>query len=449
MRTLCIFLMLILRAASASGQGFDLNVPFTQFTLHNGLNVILHEDLSTTFVTVDVWYHVGSARDAVGQTGLAHLFEHLMFRGSANVPEGGALQEWLGGGETGHDFTSYDETVPSHALELALFLESDRMGHLVDAMSPGKVDAEREVVKNERRQIYENPPYGLALHTFFENLFPRDHPYHRPIVGYMDDLTAASYEDVVRFYRTYYSPNNASLVVAGNIDIEETRGLVEKWFGDIPGGPPVIPIEAQPAILTDERRVVLEDRVQLPRLYIVWQTPPAFNPGNAEMKILADLLANGKTSRLHRSLIDERQVAQDVEVYQWDLALSSVLWISVTARPGYTLTELEAVIEEEIRRLHIEPPTALEVQRAVSQHETAFLDRMERLNEKAYQLNRYYLYTGTPGYFNEDLARFTTIQPGEVQAVARRYLTGNRVVLSVVPEGKAELAAVPQRQPTQ
>jgi zinc protease len=445
MKLVWISLLLCLCAVPAQAQDVDVHVPYTWFTLANGLNVILHEDHSTGFVAVNMRYGVGSAREMVGRTGLAHLLEHLMLEGSRHVPEG---REWLesagslgGDASTGQDFTSYEVVVPAHALELALFIESDRMGYLFDGTSPRKLDVQREVVKNERRQIYENQPYGLALFEFFESLFPADHPYHRPIGGYVDDLVSISFEDVESFHRKYYGPNNASLVIAGSIDIEETRRLVERWFGEIPSGPPVRPVEVLSPALNEERRIVQEDRVQLPRLYMVWQTPPAYGPGNAEVKILSDLLANGNASRLRQRLIDTSQIAQDVQAYQWDLGLSSVLWISATARPGHTLAELEGVIEDEIRRLHQEPPTAREVQRAVNKHEAAFLDQLQSVHAKADQLNAYWFHTGTPDYFGPDLLRFTSIGPDDVQAAARRYLTTSRVVLSVVPQGRLDLAA--------
>ncbi|HEV3483870.1 MAG TPA: pitrilysin family protein, partial [Vicinamibacterales bacterium] len=266
----------------------SLQVPYTAFTLPNGLRVILHEDHTVPMTTVNVWYHVGSAREKPGRTGFAHLFEHLMFEGSGHVKEGefDTLLEAAGGrnnGSTNTDRTNYFIELPSNALELALFLESDRMGYLLDAMTPTSVDGQRDVVKNERRENYENAPYGMASIVLDEMLYPEKHPYRWPTIGHMEDLTAASYEDVVEFFKTYYAPSNASLVIAGDIDPVRTRALVEKWFADVKGSAaPVPPIEHPPAVLTEVKRKTIQDRVQLPRLYLSWLTPAHLRPGDAE-----------------------------------------------------------------------------------------------------------------------------------------------------------------------
>ncbi|MFQ5747517.1 MAG: M16 family metallopeptidase [Gemmatimonadota bacterium] len=448
--------LLFLFASPAGAQETSLRVPYTQFKLPNGLNVILHEDHSTPFVSVNLWYHVGSGREKPGRTGFAHLFEHIMFEGSGHVPEG-KFDEWLEGaggsnnGSTTPDRTNYYEDVPSNALELALFVESDRMGWLLDAMTPGKVDGQRDVVKNERRQSYENRPYGMAFPTIGEALAPEDHPYHWPTIGYMDDLTAAGYDDVVGFFRRYYGPNNASLSIAGDIDPERTRGLVEKWFGEIPSGPPVPPLGAPPMWLDHEKRVVLEDRVQLPRLYLAWPSPAYYAPGDAEMDVLASILTSGKTSRLYKRLVYDMQIAQDVSAFQFSRQLASSFIVIATARPGHSLGELEAVIREEIDRLKAEPPAEREVQRAVNQFEAGFLDQLERVGGfggKANQLNHYYFHTGDPDYFNEDLSRYRALGPDDIQAMTRRYLRDDgRLVLSIVPEGQPGMA-VPERELT-
>jgi zinc protease len=441
---------LLLLWSVAVAQEIRLTVPYTRFTLPNGLNVILHEDHTLPTVSVNVWYHVGSGREKPGRTGFAHLFEHIMFEGSGNVPEG-KFDEWLeaaGGdnnGSTNPDRTNYFEDIPSNALELALFLESDRMAYLLNAMSPQKVDGQRDVVKNERRQSYENRPYGMASIILNENLYPPDHPYHWPTIGYMEDLTAASYTDVVEFYKKYYGPNNASLCIAGDIDPTKTKALVEKWFGEVPRGPHVPPMNPATAMLTEEKRLVYEDRVQLPRLYVVWHSPPLFAPGDAELDVLASVLAGGKNSRLYKRLVYELQIAQDVSSSQQSTALGSTFWIVATARAGHSLAEVEKVIQEEINKIRAEPPALREVQRAVNQYEAGFLGRLERIGGfggKADQLNSYYFHTGNPDYFNEDLSRYTALDPSDIQTVAQTYLKdGARVLLSVVPQGKKELAA--------
>ncbi|MBI4499681.1 MAG: insulinase family protein [Gemmatimonadetes bacterium] len=439
-----------LGSTGMQAQDVRIDVPYTQFVLPNGLNVILHQDHTTPTVSVNVWYHVGSAREKPGRTGFAHLFEHIMFEGSGHVAEGN-FDQWLeaaGGnnnGSTANDRTDYWEDVPRNALELALFLESDRMGYLLQSMSPAKVDGQRDVVKNERRQSYENQPYGMASIALSENLYPANHPYHWPTIGYMDDLTAASYQDVVGFFKSYYGPNNASLAIAGDIDPAKTRVLVEKWFGDVPPGQPVAVQPTPAAVLAEEKRVVMEDRVQLPRLYMAWLTPGLLQPGDAEMDVLANVLGGGKNSRLYQRLVYDLQIAQDVSAFQLSSELGSAFRITATARPGHTLSELEQEIQEELDRIKRQPPSARELGRAVNQYEAGFLDQMEQVGGfggKADQLNHYYTYTGNPDYFNEDLSRYQALDPADVTAMAARFLRDDaRVVLSVVPQGKPELQA--------
>ncbi len=426
--------------------------PYEHFTLENGLNVILHRDASTPLISTNIWYHVGSAYEKPGRTGFAHLFEHLMFEGSKHVPEG-KIDEWfesVGGspnGSTTNDRTNYMQTFSRNGLELALFIESDRMGFLLDAMTPEKVDGQREVVKNERRQSYENRPYGLAWETLSKNLYPPDFPYHWPVIGSMEDLSAATYEDVVSFFKTYYTPNNASLVIAGDIDLETTPALVEKWFGEIPAGPKVRPLYAPPPALDVEKRLVMEDRVQLPRLYMTWITPPAYQPGNPVADLVAELLAGGKNGRLYERLVYDLQIAQDVFAFQDAKKLSSEVYIIATARSGHTLDELRAVIDEEIARLAVEPPTEREMGRVVNQYETTFLESLEMLAQKADQFNAYFYYTRNPDYFNEDLSRLKALSPNDVSAFVQTYLRPDRrVVLSIVPQGKTDLA-VPHSLP--
>ncbi len=433
----------------AAAQDAPIEVPYTRFTLPNGLTVLLHEDHAIPMVSVNVWYHVGSAREVPGRTGFAHLFEHIMFEGSGHVPEGDfdLLLEAAGGdnnGSTNTDRTNYWENVPSNALELALYLDSDRMGYLLDAMSPDKVDGQRDVVKNERRQSYENRPYGMASIVLLESLYPEGHPYHWPTIGSMEDLSAASYQDVVDFHKRYYVPNNASLAIAGDIDTEEARALVTKWFSDVPRGASVAPIDPPAAALDGEKRLILEDQVQLPRLYECWLSPAFYTPGDAQLDVLAGVLAGGKNSRLYKRLVYDLQIAQDVTAFQQSRALGSQFCIVTTARSGHGLTELETVVQEEIDRLVAEAPAEREVQRSVHQFEASFLDSLERIGGfggKADQLNAYYTLTGDPDWFQEDLARYKALAPSDIQAAAATYLNGDRVILSVVPEGRRELAA--------
>src|SRR4051812_6794960 len=420
-----------------------IQLPYTQFTLPNGLHVILHEDHSVPVVSVNVWYHVGSARERTGRTGFAHLFEHLMFMGSGHVKPGD-FDSWLemtGGtnnGSTENDRTNYWINVPSNALELALFLESDRMGYLLDSMTPQTVDAQRDVVKNERRQSYENRPYGMAELTLGEMLYPEGHPYHWPVIGYMPDLTAASYDDVVAFFKKYYAPSNASLSIAGDIDPAATRKLVEKWFADVKPGPPVEPMTIPGVMLTSVQKKTLTDRVQLPRLYLAWLTPRHLEPGDAALDVVSDVLAGGKNSRLYKRLVYDMQIAQDVSATQNSQALSSYFLIEATPRPGHTVEELQKVIDEEIAKLKQDAPSDHDVQRALNQIESSFYSRMERVGGfggKADQLNAYYTNTGDPDWFNEDLARYRALSPSDIRAAAELFLPADRrVELTVMPE---------------
>lgn len=444
-----ILMVLILLCGFTIAQEKQISIPYTRVVLPNGLNVLLHEDHTVPMVSVNIWYHVGSGNEKPGRTGFAHLFEHLMFEGSKNVPEG-KFDEWLeavGGnnnGSTNTDRTNYWENVPSNALELALFIDSDRMEYLTDVMTQEKLDGQRSVVKNERRQSYENQPYGLSWEIISKNLYPENHPYNWTTIGSMDDLNAASLEDVMEFFRLYYAPNNASLSIAGDININETIKLVEKWFGEIPRGKPVPPIDPPAAKLTDEKILLNEDNVQLPRLYMTWITPAYYNPGDTEMDLLARIFSAGKDSRLYKRLVYELQIAQDVIAFQNSNKLSSEFFIIATAKAGHNLTELKNVIQEEIDKIKSEPPSERELQKVVNQAEAEFLDKLESIGGfggKADLLNQYYFYTGNPDYFNEDLNRYKGIGISDISAMAQTYLSDNgRVILSVVPKGKTELA---------
>jgi zinc protease len=424
-----------------------LEVPYRQVTLSNGLTVILHRDTSVPIVGVNVWYHVGSANERPGPPGFAHLFEHLMFEGSGHVKEGefDTLLESAGGdnnGSTENDRTNYIINVPSNALELALFLESDRMGYLLDTMSPARVNGQRDVVKNERRQSYDNRPYGVASLAIDEMLWPDGHPYHWPTIGSMEDLSAASYDDVVGFFKKYYVPNNASLVIAGDIDLDRAQALVEKWFGSIPRGAPVEPVVPPAAALTGVTMKTLTDRVQLPRLYLGWLTPRLYAPGDAALDMAAYVLAGGKNSRLYKRLVYDTQMAQDVYAVQQSAVLGGSFLVVATARPGTQIADMKKIIDEEIDRLRREPPDERELARAKNQIEASFYRQMERVggfNGKAEQLNSYFTNAGgDPDYFAEDLARYTSLSPSDVRAVVSRWLPLDR---------RVELIVQPEKQP--
>src|ERR1700674_1376314 len=426
MKIPALIVALALSAPAMAQSSKPIELDYTQLTLANGLPVIRHEDHSVPVVSVDVWYHVGSAREVTGRTGFAHLFEHLMFMGSGHVKPG-ELAEWL-----------QDAGGTHNALDLALFLEADRMGSLLVSMTPQAVDAQRDVVKNERRQNVENRPYGMADVVLDEMLFPEGHPYHWPVIGYMPDLTAASYDDVVGFFKRFYAPANASLVVAGDLDSAATRRTVEKWFSDVKAGAPPEPITIPGVALTGVQKKTITDHVQLPRLYLAWITPALYAPGDAALDVVSNVLAGGKNSRLYKRLVYDTQIAQSVQAFQGWRALASSFVIEATPRPGHSIDEIQKVIDEEIAKLQIEKPAAHEVERVINQFESEFYGRMERVGGfggKADQLNAYYTNTGDPDWFNEDLARYRALKPSDITAAAAQFLpAGRRVELSVVPE---------------
>jgi zinc protease len=430
----------------------SLRVPYTTFTLPNGLQVLLHEDHSVPVVAVNTWYHVGSSDERAGRTGFAHLFEHIMFMGSQHVPTGefDRLLEAAGAdnnGSTTEDRTNYYEDGPANALPLMLYLDSDRLGFLVPEITVEKVDIQRGVVQNERRQSYENRPYGLAQENILERLYPANHPYHWPVIGSMKDLQAATLDDVRRFFQTYYTPNNATLAIAGDISPGDARALVARYFGDIPRGPAVTRTPPPAVHLTADVAAMLEDRVQLPRVYDAWHTVKAFADDDAVLDVVANVLAGGRSSRLYRRLVYELQIATDVAAFQDGSRIDGDFEIFATARPGHELGELQRVIDEELRKLANAGPTAREVERARNTFEAQFLSRMERVGGfggKADQLNYYNYFVGTPDYFQKDLDRYGRVTAAGVQRAVQTFVTAaHRVVLSVVPQGKPELGVKP------
>lgn len=409
------------------------------YRLNNGLRVILHEDHTTPAVAVDIWYHVGSKDEPPRRNGFAHLFEHLMFQGSKHVGEDQLFQylEAAGAsdlnGTTSEDRTNYYATVPSNQLELVLWLESDRMGFLLDHVDQATFQQQRDVVLNERRQNYENAPYGLVGKYTQEALFPPEHPYHRLTIGSPQDLGAATLDDVHTFYKTYYVPNNATLVVAGDIAPNQTKALVDKYFGPIPAGPkPTIHTEPRPVRLESEKVLPIVAGVELPRVYIGWPTPAFFQPGDAELDGVANVLSNGKTSRLYKRLVYDLQIAKDVQAYQASGQLSSTFEIVATARPGHTADELLKVIDEELARVRAEAPSVDETNRAKANLESSLIFRVERLGQRADMFNLYAQFTGRPDYFSNDVARYRNLTPQALQQAAERFLPANRRVVALV-----------------
>jgi zinc protease len=438
-------LALIPTGAQAQETG-ALRVPVVVDTLENGLTLIIHEDHAAPIVTTNVWYHVGSGDEKPGRTGFAHLFEHLMFMGSehAPYPEFDRRLEAAGAsnnGSTTVDRTNYYESGPANALPLMLWLEADRMGWMLPTMDAAKVDAQREIVKNERRQSYENQPYGIVGDHLPRMLYPSGHPYSWPVIGSMADLSAASLEDVKDFFRSYYAPNNATIVVAGAVRPDEVRATVRKYFAEIPRGPEIERTTPERPELRADTSVVLEDRVQLPRLYYAFPTVKAWADDDAALDIAADILSGSKNARLTKTMVYDRQIASNVSARQSGRRLAGDFNIVATARPGIALPELQTIIHEEIARLAAEGPSSRELEQAKNSIEAAFLSGIESVGRKADQLNAYYYQLGTPDAFQRDLDRYRAVTAADVQRVVQKFLTGPRAIISVVPQGKQELAA--------
>jgi zinc protease len=420
-----------------------MRVPFEKRTLANGLDVIVHEDHRVPLVAVSVWYHVGSRNERPGKTGFAHLFEHLMFEGSEHHRRsffeplqnaGGTLN-----GSTSTDRTDYWEVVPTEAARLALWMEADRMGWLLPALTPENFETQRGVVINERRQNYENKPYGLAQFTLARALYPEGHPYSWPTIGETADLIAASIDDVRGFFARYYHPANASLVIAGDMAASKAFDAAQELFGEIPTGAAVGPVLA-PSVEARAQEVVMHDRVDLARLYMAWPAPALFADGDAELDLAADLLANGRTSRLYRRLVHDRRVATELAASQSSRELVSTFQIVATAAPGQSLQTLRTAIVEEIDRLRQSGPEETDLARGRAQAEAAFIYRVQSIGGtggRADQLNAYNVYQGRPDGFDADLDRYLQATSERVRQTVARWIDPDRAtVLSVLPMGQ-------------
>jgi zinc protease len=416
-------------------------IKYTQFFLPNGMRVIFHEDHSTPIVGVNLWYHVGSKNEDKGRTGFAHLFEHMMFQGFAGyeydyLP---TIQEMGGAvnGSTTQDRTNYWELVPSNFLEAALFVEAGRMKGLLEAMTQTKLDNQRDVVKNEKRQRIDNQPYGQATYKITEAMYPEGHPYRWSVIGSMEDLSAAAMDDVKAFFRRYYVPNNASLVIAGDFDPKEARAWVEKYFGPIPKGAAVTRPNVPTPKLDREVREQIDDRVQFPRLYMVWHSVPQYSKDEAALDTLASILGGGKSSRLYQALqYGDNQIAQQVSIFNNTSELAGRMQLTAQPRPGHTLEEIEKIAQAEIDKMKAAPPTAEEMERVYNAREASFVYGMQTVGAfggKDDQLNSYATFLGDPGFFEKDLARYRAVTAADVQRVARQYLTDKRYILTVVP----------------
>jgi zinc protease len=416
-----------------------LNIPYEKYKLSNNLEVILFQNRSIPFTAFNIWYRVGSANEKKGKTGLAHLFEHMMFQGSKNVPKemhfryiqeaGGSLNA-----STSFDRTNFFEKLPSNDLELALWLESDRMGFFLEALDQIKLDNQKSVVLNERLERYDNQPYGLAWEKLISNLYSDGHPYSWPTIGFYNDIESYTLEDVQSFFTQYYSPSNATIVIAGNFEINKVKSLVEKYFGEIKNNITPIQINAQSAQLNETKFLQYEDKVNLERIYIAWHTQNAFGADDAALDILSDLLTGSKNARLTRKLVYELEIAQDVNSMQYSGKYGGHFMIVATAKPGKSLDEIKKIIFNEVSILTDNNITTQELQRSKNIIRSNFIYSLQNIDTVADMLNLYNFYLGNPDSFNFDLNRYNNVDENFLKQVVKRYLLNNYVELRIVPE---------------
>ena len=425
-----------------------VTIAFEQHKLSNGMDVILHEDHTIPLVAVNVWYHVGSKNEEMGRTGFAHLFEHVMFEGTKHhnrshfepLQKAGANLN----GSTTTDRTNYWEDVPSNYLELALWLEADRMGFLLDGLDQQKFDVQRDVVKNERRQSYENRPYGMAHHHLQPALFPLPHPYHWMTIGSQEDLDAASLDDVKDFFQRFYGPSNASLAIAGDFHPEQALELVNRYFGDLSPGESVPRVGRQDSLLSGRVDIEMRDKVTLPRLYIAWPAPPEGHPDDAPLELYQAVMSDGLSSRLHRSLVYEKQIAQHASIRYGPSEIAGQLLVQVTAAEGHSLDEVEAAVEAELENIHRNPPTDEEIARSKNRMEATHYRQLARIGGfggRADQLNHFNVFESDAGRINTSLDRCLAVQREDIMRVAETYVRGNNVRLRVLPETPLSAAA--------
>lgn len=439
-----IFSLLLTIQTLAAASDTSLQIPYEKYTIpSNGLEIILSEDHTLPVVAVNVWYHAGPINEAPQRTGFAHLFEHLMFQGSQHIGDDQHFKRLEASGAssingtTSYDRTNYFETVPANELELALWLESDRMGFLLETLTQAKLDNQREVVMNERRQSMDNAPYGRTYEALVQNLLPKEHPYFGCVMGSMQDLSSATLQDVRDFYTRYYAPSNATLVIAGDFDPQTARKLVDRYFASLKHRDAPLAHAITTPALHAEKRQTLRDNVSLARIDMAWLSPPAYQPGDADADILAYILGGGQSSRLYQHLVYEKQLAQDISADQESHALTSIFSISATARPDVSIEQIEREIEHVLHTIRTKPVQEHEIMRARNQYKTQLVSQLQSLGGfggKADMLNRYNQYVHNPGYFSEDLQRYDAVTAKSIQAMAQNILNPNaRSVVITLP----------------
>ena len=415
-----------------------LNIPYMKFSLDNGLTVILYENVNSPLVVVNIWYKVGSANDAKGKTGLAHLFEHMMFQGSKNVAKemhfrfiqeaGGTLNA-----STSFDRTNYFEKLPANELELAIWLESDRMGFFLEALDQTKLDNQKSVVLNERLERYDNQPYGLAWEKLISNIYSNHHPYNWPTIGYYDDIASYTIDDLRQFFKQHYSPSNSTLVIAGNIETNRTISFVEKYFGEIKSNSKFSEIESHQSHFTENKKIIYEDSVNLERLYLAWNSTTAFNEDDSALDVLSDVLTGSKNARLTKKLVHELEIAQDINSLQFSGKYGGHFMIVATAKPGKSLDEIKNIIFEEINLIGEKNLTDQEMEKSKNAIKSNFIYSLQNINTIADLMNLYNFYLGEPNSFNFDLNRYTNLNKYDIQNAANTYLLKNFVELRIIP----------------
>ena len=418
-----------------------LNLPYDKYKLSSGLEIILFQNNTLPFTAVNIWYKAGSANEVKGKTGLAHLFEHMMFQGSENVPKemhfkyiqeaGGTLNA-----STSFDRTNYFEKIPSNDLELALWLESDRMGFFLEALDQVKLDNQKSVVLNERLERYDNQPYGLAWEKLISNLYPENHPYNWPTIGYYKDIESYTLDDVRSFFQQYYSPANATIVIAGNFEVNKIKSLIEKYFGEIKNGGTPNAINSKPSQLNQNKFLLFEDKVNLERIYIAWHSQSAFGPDDAALDILSDLLTGSKNARLTKKLVYELELVQDVNTMQFSGKYGGHFMIVATAKPGKSLDEIKKIILSEISILSEETISTRELERSKNVIKSNFIYSLQNIDTIADTLNLYNFYLGEPNSFNFDLNRYNSVSGEDIKLIVKKYFQTCFVELRIVPEGK-------------
>ena len=415
-----------------------LNIPYMKFSLDNGLTVILYENKNSPLVVVNIWYKVGSANDAKGKTGLAHLFEHMMFQGSKNVAKemhfrfiqeaGGTLNA-----STSFDRTNYFEKLPANELELAIWLESDRMGFFLEALDQTKLDNQKSVVLNERLERYDNQPYGLAWEKLISNIYSNHHPYNWPTIGYYDDIASYTIDDLRQFFKQHYSPSNSTLVIAGNIETNRTISFVEKYFGEIKSNSKFSEIESHQSHFTENKKIIFEDNVNLERLYLAWNSTTAFNEDDSALDVLSDVLTSSKNARLTKKLVHELEIAQDINSLQFSGKYGGHFMIVATAKPGKSLDEIKNIIFEEINLIGEKNLTDQEMEKSKNAIKSNFIYSLQNIDTIADLMNLYNFYLGEPNSFNFDLNRYTNLNKYDIQNAANTYSLKNFVELRIIP----------------